>query len=78
MSVLSNLQGIIKLYQLTLSPDHGPLKALFPLGICRYHPTCSQYMYQAIERHAWRGVVMGLKRLVKCHPFTQGGHDPVL
>jgi len=45
---------------------------------CRFHPTCSEYMMEAIEKHGLlRGVGLGLWRLLKCHPFHQGGFDPV-
>ena len=45
---------------------------------CRFYPTCSEYMMGAIERHGvLRGVGMGLRRLLRCHPFHQGGVDPV-
>lgn len=45
---------------------------------CRFHPTCSDYMREAVERHgSLRGVLMGLYRLCKCHPLHQGGFDPV-
>jgi len=45
---------------------------------CRFYPTCSEYMAQAVEKHgAWRGVWLGTKRLAKCHPFHAGGFDPV-
>jgi uncharacterized protein len=45
---------------------------------CRFRPTCSEYMMDAIAKHgAIRGLWLGLKRLSRCHPFHQGGYDPV-
>ncbi len=45
---------------------------------CRFHPTCSEYMSHAVARHgSARGVWLGLRRLAKCHPFHEGGLDPV-
>ncbi len=61
---------LIRGYQRWLSP-------LLPSS-CRFHPTCSEYMRQAVERHgALRGVWMGLKRLGRCQPLCAGGFDPV-
>ncbi len=69
---------LLKGYQRTLSPDHGLLRASFPHGVCRYHPTCSEYALQAIERHGtWRGSQLALKRISRCHPAAAGGSDPV-
>jgi putative membrane protein insertion efficiency factor len=57
-------------YKLFISP-------LLP-SACRYYPTCSEYMLEAIAKHGpTRGVWMGLKRLGRCHPFHAGGYDPV-
>ena len=48
-------------------------------GACRFHPTCSEYAIEAVERYgAVRGGFMGLWRLTRCHPFAQGGYDPVV
>jgi len=69
---------LIKIYQSTLSFDHGPLKDNFPGGYCKYKPSCSEYGYQAIDKH---GVLKGgLKttwRILRCNPLSEGGHDPI-
>jgi putative membrane protein insertion efficiency factor len=45
---------------------------------CRFVPTCSEYMYEAIEKKGiLRGLLLGLKRILRCHPFSSGGEDPV-
>ncbi len=45
---------------------------------CRFYPTCSQYMLQAVERFGpFKGTCLGLKRLCRCHPFNDGGYDPL-
>ncbi len=62
--------GLLRIYKLVLSP-------LLP-SACRFYPTCSDYMRQAIEKHGIiRGFSMGVRRLSRCHPFHEGGFDPV-
>ena len=62
--------GVISTYQSWISPFLGPH--------CRFDPSCSQYAYQAVERHGmFQGMKLMIMRLLKCHPFHPGGADPV-
>ena len=71
-------QILIVIYQRTLSLDHGPLARLFPRGTCRFFPTCSEYARQAIKKYGLiKGSWLGFKRILRCHPWSQGGIDPV-
>jgi len=64
------LIALIRVYQWTLAGLLGPC--------CRFHPSCSNYWIEAIRAHgALRGVWLGSKRLLKCHPWHPGGFDPV-
>jgi hypothetical protein len=64
------LLAVVHGYQVLLSPIVG--------GTCRFEPSCSRYMTEAIERHgAGRGAWLGLRRLARCHPFGSHGYDPV-
>lgn len=65
------LLALITFYQKYLSPLKTPS--------CRFTPSCSSYTYQAIEKYgALKGTFLGLKRIIKCHPFHPGGHDPLV
>jgi putative membrane protein insertion efficiency factor len=69
---------LIRLYQKTLSPDHGPLKVFFPDSYCRFHPTCSDYAIQAYEKHGFvKGSALATWRVCRCNPWNDGGNDPV-
>jgi putative membrane protein insertion efficiency factor len=60
----------IRFYQQWISPGLPPS--------CRFYPSCSEYAYQAIEKYGvLRGGWLGLRRIVRCHPFNPGGFDPV-
>ncbi len=64
------LVAMVRLYQRTLSTWIG--------GHCKFRPTCSEYLIQAVQTHgALRGVGMGLWRIARCNPLSQGGYDPV-
>lgn len=64
----------IYLYRIALSQ---PIAALFGGG-CRFHPSCSHYAEGAIRKHgAFRGSMMAIRRLLRCHPWHEGGYDPV-
>jgi uncharacterized protein len=64
------LLAVICFYRVFLSHFFG--------GACKFHPSCSKYAQEAITRHgARRGVVLAMKRLGRCRPFTKGGFDPV-
>ncbi len=71
-------QGMIVIYQRTLSFDHGPLSIFMKYRVCRYTPTCSEFGYEAIGKY---GVIKGgwliIKRILRCTPWRDGGHDSV-
>lgn len=67
--------GLIKLYQKFISPA---LNLLVPGGQCRYYPTCSEYAIEAVNGHGvLAGGLLSVKRILRCHPFADGGFDPV-
>lgn len=70
---------LIRFYQKT-KWFHGAFARQFFLTdrVCRFTPTCSEYTYQAVEKYgAFKGLWLGLKRIVRCHPWSKGGYDPV-
>ncbi len=62
--------ALIRFYGLFISP-------LKP-QVCRFYPSCSQYTYEAVSKYGFcKGLIMGIKRVLKCHPFNPGGYHPV-
>jgi putative membrane protein insertion efficiency factor len=69
---------IIKIYQKTISFDHGVTRHLFPNGFCRFKPTCSEYAHEAIKRYGLiKGGAKAFWRVLRCNPFNKGGWDPI-
>ena len=64
---------LIKIYKKTLSP------ILSFLGVrCKYHPTCSEYTIEALKKYGFfKGCFLGIKRILKCNPWSKGGYDPL-
>lgn len=72
------LISIIKIYQKTLSPDHGWFRTKWPYGYCRYQPSCSQYAIEAIKHHgSLKGSLLAAWRILRCNPFASPGADPI-
>jgi uncharacterized protein len=64
------LMALVRGYRFLLKPWLG--------SACRFEPTCSAYALQALDRHgAWAGSALSVARLARCHPWCNGGHDPV-
>jgi len=69
-AAVAGLVGLVRLYQATVSPLLGPR--------CRYAPSCSAYAVEALRTHGvWRGLALGAWRILRCHPWAEGGYDPV-
>lgn len=72
--------SFIRLYQKT-SFFHNYFFRMFFISdrICRFRPTCSEYAYQAVEKYGTiKGLFLGLKRIIRCHPWSKGGQDPLI
>lgn len=69
----------IKLYQHSHILNSYIFRVLFLSDqVCRFSPTCSQYTFQAVEKYgSLKGLWLGLKRIVRCHPWNKGGFDPI-
>jgi putative membrane protein insertion efficiency factor len=67
---------LIRLYQKTISPDHGLLKRFYKNGYCKYYPTCSEYGYQSIKKYGvLKGGFKAAYRILRCNPWSDGGID---
>lgn len=68
---------IFKAYKKILRPLFSGMLYLHP-GSCRFYPTCSDYTVEAIEKHGvFKGLAMGVQRILRCHPLSPAGHDAV-
>lgn len=71
--------GVIRLYQKTLSFDHGIVGKIFGERFYRFYPSCSEYTYQAVLKYGvLQGGFKGVRRVIRCHPWNDGGYDPLV
>lgn len=86
MLIKKSILILIKIYQKTVSLDHGIFSFWLKNGstslatskICRFYPTCSEYAYEAVDKFGIKkGLILSIKRVLRCHPFNDGGYDPV-
>ncbi len=68
---------LIRFYQKTFSPDHGPFSLIHPWpGVCKFRPTCSEYAYLAIDKYGIaKGSLKAIWRILRCNPWSKGGWD---
>jgi hypothetical protein len=71
--------ALIRFYQKTSFFHKALFRILFISdSVCRYQPTCSNYTYQAVEKYGvFKGLYLGLKRIIRCHPWSKGGYEPL-
>lgn len=71
--------SLIRFYQKSNFINNPLFKTLgMTESVCRFSPTCSEYTYQAIKKYGTiKGMFLGLKRVIRCHPWSKGGFDPV-
>ena len=72
--------NLIKSYQKTSFLHNEIFKTLFLTDqVCKFEPTCSRYTYRAVEKYGvTKGSFLGLKRIIRCHPWAKGGYDPLV
>lgn len=68
----------IGVYQKFFSPDHGLFRGFFGTLQCRFYPSCSAYAQHSLRQYGLLvGLMVSLKRILRCHPWSEGGYDPV-
>jgi putative membrane protein insertion efficiency factor len=65
----------IRIYQKTISQDHGMIRGLFPYGYCKFHPTCSEYAVRVLRKDGISGFLKIVRRIIKCRPGTEPAVD---
>ena len=70
-------KSLLKIFALFLIGIYQKISKYTP-ATCRFYPTCSEYTRQAIVKYGfWKGCFLGMKRILKCHPWHEGGYDPL-
>ena len=77
MNLIKKIAGNIKFLAIMCIHFYRKFRPKFIPPLCKYRPTCSQYMEEAINKYGFRGFLMGLWRIARCNPFCKGGSDCV-
>jgi len=76
--VIKCVNGIVKFILITLVRGYKMFISPLLPRCCRFYPSCSTYFIQAVEKYGpWKGSLLGIKRILRCHPGNPGGYDPV-
>lgn len=75
--IKKGIKILFKGYKAVIGPIFHQVLGGFTFG-CRYYPTCSEYLKESVEAHGIKGFFYGAKRVLRCHPFSRGGFDPII
>ncbi len=75
LKVLISIPSVILISLIRIYQKFSPIKVV---PSCRFYPTCSQYFVEALQKYGFiKGSYLGIKRILRCHPFNKGGYDPL-
>lgn len=76
--LIRSISAVVFLYQRVFSPDHGAFREFLGTSRCRFFPSCSEYTLETLSQYGLlKGIMVSLKRIARCGPWSRGGYDPV-